>query len=370
MSASTQPQAPRAVASTASAGQAARVVTPQSLSVSVWDADSSNTSGVQGRVLLGGRPVQGAQVSVDDWLVPSRTDKQGTFTYPADNTIATRHVVEVVGATGATHRRPRAHRARSSRHCCVGRAASTSATSWSTSKARSGPEDTVVVTGRMTYGNGAAPPPVLLFSYELHGMITDASGKPVKGAVVTTRTNDRQYWTQSRPSGPNGGYASFLVAADTLNNDPVPMSVGVAVGDTFYAMAATDAIDFAKLKSSVLNIQLPATAGTTLVKANLNPQPVPGAIYQGLLVGVVGGRGRVIKPLQRELARRGGPVPARAPELRARRRREVLAVGPAVLLHEGRATGRGDRSQDLPEVTAGRRAAGPGDAEASRLTRS
>jgi hypothetical protein len=76
------------------------------------------------------------------------------------------------------------------------------------------------------------------------------------------------------------------------------MSIGVAVGDTFYAMAATDAIDFAKLKSSVLNIQLPATAGTTLVKANLNPQPIPGAIYQGLLVGVVGGRGRVIKPLR------------------------------------------------------------------------
>jgi hypothetical protein len=154
-----------------------------------------------------------------------------------------------------------------------------------------------VVTGRVVYANGTAPPPVLLYSYLLRGTITDASGKPVKGAVVTTRTGDRQYWTQSRPSGANGSYASFLVAADTLNNDPVPMTVGVAVGDTAYAEPATDSVDFAKLKSAVLNIQLPATPGAPLAKTSLTPQPIPGKIYQGLLVGVVGGHGRVIKPL-------------------------------------------------------------------------
>jgi hypothetical protein len=147
------------------------------------------------------------------------------------------------------------------------------------------------------YGNGTAPPPVLLYSYELRGTITDATGNPVKGAVVTTRTADRQYWTQSRPSGANGSYASFLVAADTFGDDPVPMTVGVAVGNTFYAEPATDSIEFAKLKSAVLNIQLPATAGAPLPKTSLSPQPIAGKIYQGLLVGVVGGRGGVIKPL-------------------------------------------------------------------------
>jgi hypothetical protein len=33
------------------------------------------------------------------------------------------------------------------------------------------------------------------------------------------------------------------------------------------------------------------------VKSSLNPQAVPGALYRGLLVGVVGGKGGVIKPL-------------------------------------------------------------------------
>ena len=112
---------------------------------------------------------------------------------------------------------------------------------------------------------------------------------------MTTRTNDRQYWTQSRPSSANGSYASFLVAADQEGSNPVPMTVGVAVGQTSYAEPFTDSIDFAHLKSAILNIRLPA--GTTLPKSALSPTVLPGAIYQGLLVGVVGGKGGVIKPV-------------------------------------------------------------------------
>ncbi len=114
---------------------------------------------------------------------------------------------------------------------------------------------------------------------------------------MTTRTNDRQYWTQSRPTAANGSYASFLVAADQEGDDPVPMQVGVAVGSTAYAEPAADQIEFAKLQSASLNVQLPASPSTTLPKTSLNPQAIAGAIYQGLIVGVVGGKGGVIKPI-------------------------------------------------------------------------
>jgi hypothetical protein len=280
----------------AGTGRSARVATGASLPVELWDANSSNTRDVAGRVLLGGRPVKGAQVRVDGWVVPQLTDRQGSFVYPADVTMPSRHVVKVVGAAGAEVDGRKLDAAqqtavlRGKGSISVGYRLEGLAT-------RSGPERSIVVTGRVVYSRGTAPPPVLLYSYLLRGTITDANGKPVKGAVVTTRTADRQYWTQSRPSGANGSYASFLVAADTLNDDPVPMTVGVAVGDVAYAEPATDSVDFAKLKSSVLNIQLPATPGAPLPKSGLSPQPIPGKIYDGLLVGVVGGHGRVIKPL-------------------------------------------------------------------------
>ena len=45
-----------------------------------------------------------------------------------------------------------------------------------------------------------------------------------------------------------------------------------------------------------MNIQLPAASGTTLAKSLINPTAIPGAIYQGLLVGVVG-KGRAITPV-------------------------------------------------------------------------
>jgi len=145
---------------------------------------------------------------------------------------------------------------------------------------------------------------VLLYTYELKGTVTDANGSPVKGAVVVTRTNDRKFWTQSRPSGSNGAYASFLVPADEESDDPVPMQVGIAVGGTAYAEPAADLIGFQRLSSANLNVQLPA-AGTTLVKSALNPQPMPGAIYTGLVVGVSGPHG-VIRPLKATWPDRNG----------------------------------------------------------------
>src|SRR5262249_19843583 len=92
-------------------------------------------------------------------------------------------------------------------------------------------------------------------------------------------------------------YASFLVAADQEGDSPVPMQVGIAVGNTAYAEPAVDQVPFAKLKSAVLNVQLPATPGGALVLSTLSPQAIPGAIYQGLVLGVVGGKGGVIRPI-------------------------------------------------------------------------
>ena len=67
-----------------------------------WQPDSSNVQTLTGRVLWNGKPVVGADVTVDSYQVPQPTDKQGRFSYDIDNTVAGRHVIHVTGLAGAT----------------------------------------------------------------------------------------------------------------------------------------------------------------------------------------------------------------------------------------------------------------------------
>jgi hypothetical protein len=250
---------------------------------------------VQGHIILAGKPVAGVKVSVGGWVAPA-TDKTGTFTYPADNTMPARHVVRVASVTGAT---VDGHPLSASEQSEVMAAKTGISVGYSITdvSTRSGPEGTVVLSGRLSYGKDQAPHPVQIYSYQLSGTITDQNGNPVKCAIVTTRTFDHKFWTFSRPTGPTGKYTSFLVAADQAGDNPVPMTVAVSVGANAFTEPIVDSVNFAELQSSTLDIKLPANPGTTLVKSLLNPQPAPGAVYQGLLVGVVGGAGRLIKPL-------------------------------------------------------------------------
>jgi outer membrane protein assembly factor BamB len=273
-----------------------RVTVPAAVTIQPWNPNTSNTQAVTGHVLLSGKPVAGAIVRVDGWTDSTPTDSSGAFTYPADNTMALRHVVTVVDASNATVGGTKLDAA--SQKLLVGRRAGISVGYAISNLKTSVQGGNVVITGRLADSAGTPAPPVLLYSYLLTGKVTDSNGNPVAGAVVTTRTNDRKFWVTSRPTGPNGTYASFLVADDESGDDPVPMQVGVAVGAVSYAEPAADMIPFAKLSSSTLSIQLPAQQGGTLVKSALNPQAVPGAVYDGLLVGVVSATsGKVITPV-------------------------------------------------------------------------
>ncbi|HEY2072811.1 MAG TPA: PQQ-binding-like beta-propeller repeat protein [Gaiellaceae bacterium] len=277
----------------AAAGGRAHVTGPGTIVVKPWDANTSNQDPVQGRVTYAGKPVAGARLSVGGWSAPGATDAKGEFTYLADTSVPFRHVATVVGVDHATiggHPLTAGQRA-----ALLGRTGGINVGYAVRNVSAHLSGGNVVITARIADSAGNPPPPVVLYSYELKGRITDASGKPVAGAVVTTRTNDRQYWTQSRPTSSNGTYASFLVAADQEGDNPVPMTIGVAVGTTAYAEPFTDSINFVHLSSATLNVQLPS--GTTLVKSALNPSAMSGAIYQGLLVGVVGGRGGIAKPV-------------------------------------------------------------------------
>ncbi|HTO24660.1 MAG TPA: PQQ-binding-like beta-propeller repeat protein [Gaiellaceae bacterium] len=283
-----KPAAPRHRAAPAGFGT---VATPGGLVVQPWLASSSNVKTVLGRVLWNGVPVVGAHVVVDGFPVPQATSKNGTFPYDVDITLPLRHAVHVTGVSSATVR---------GKPLSAGQQSALAAASGGFSvaygihglAAHAGPNGTVVVTGRVADTAGTAPPPVRLLTYQLSGTVTDASGKPVQGAVVITRTQDRDFWTHSSATDANGRYTSFFAASDETAADPVPLAVGVALGSVSYGGTTGTNAPFARLKSATMNIQLGSGANYTIQK----PTSYTGAVYTGLVLGVTAG-GKVVKPV-------------------------------------------------------------------------
>lgn len=288
-----RPRAPslvRTVRRTTALGRA-RITTQAGLVVRAWLASSSNTQAVSGRVLLGSTPVSGVRLAVRGYALPALTSKDGSFRYPADSTIPLRHVVTIVSAAKA--RVNGRALTRSERAALVGLHAGFSVGyRVSGLKTRVQKDGTVLVSGRISSAQGGNPPSVALYTYRLTGVVTNSSGDPVPGAVVVTRTQDRDFWTFSNPSDSLGRYTSFFAASDETPADPVILSVQVAVGANSYGLPLGVNVGFARLESATMNIQLPP-AGTGLPA----PKPVSyaGAVYEGMLVGVSGPG--VVKPV-------------------------------------------------------------------------
>ena len=154
--------------------------------------------------------------------------------------------------------------------------------------------DMVLDTGRLGYASGQAAPPVVLYTYRLQGTITDAAGRPVAGATVVTRTQDRDFWTFSQPSDAGGHYVSFFTASDETGADPVPLTVQVASGAVSYASPAGKTVSFSALRSATMDIRLPASPAAPLALPTATSYP--GAVYEGTLVGV-SGPGGVVRPV-------------------------------------------------------------------------
>lgn len=254
--------------------------------VRLWSPSGSNEQVVAGRVTLSGRPVVGARIRVDRYLLPAATDNLGRFFYRADVTVARRHVVHVANTKNA---RVNGRRLRTNQQVALLRATAGISVPYRLTEVRASKlaNGSILVTGRASLARGTAPPAVVLFTYRLSGKIIDASGSPVSGAVVVTRTNDRDFWTFSEPSDAQGNYVSFFTASDEVGADPVPVAVTVASGATSYGGAVGRMVSFKRLRSATMDVKLPAT-GTGNVTV-VGTSSYVGGVYEGLMVGLMRG---------------------------------------------------------------------------------
>jgi hypothetical protein len=268
------------------------IVAPPVFSIQPWTADTDNLVPARGAVVLNGAPVAGAYVRVDNYAVPHPTDAQGHFTYLLDHTLLGRHVVTVSDASNARAAgQPLTDAERT--QLLASHVAITVAYAVDGLKVSRDPAGRPVITGRLVDGRGTPPPRVGLFTYQLTGTVTDSSGNPVVGAQVSTRTQDRDYWTVSTVTNAKGFYTSLFTASAESPGNPVPFTVRVSKGDNVYQLLPEEVVNFQRLQSARLDIRLPPSGYAMAIPRSVS---YPGAVYTGVVPGVTDGND-VVRPV-------------------------------------------------------------------------
>jgi len=268
---------------------------PRVFPVQLWKATSDNVTQVTGKLLLGGKPVSGAQVRIDRYVLPDTTGSDGSFTYALDTTLTGRHKVTVAGSDGAKV----AGKSISGdqRSALLATPAGTLDVTYGLTNVRSAKQadGTFLVTGQAGYADGKTPPPpVTIYTYRLSGTILDAAGQPVAGAYVSTRTLDRSFWTLSEPTDQAGRYTSLFTASAEQPGNPVPFDIRVAQGENIYEYPAGEHVTFQRLQSATMDVQLPPAGFAISIPV---ARSYKGAVYEGVVVGVATGA-KVIDPVK------------------------------------------------------------------------
>jgi hypothetical protein len=245
-----------------------------------WKLDNSNLFPALGCLVMDGKPVEGARITVNNYLVPQATDENGGFYFPLEITRPQRAIARVSDASKAQIDGTAASVEEQNE---LEGATGSLAVRYKLSEVEAEPvAEGIRVTGRASYDDGSPPAPVVLYAYQLTGNVLDEDGNPLEGAIVSTRSLDLELFSFSSPSAADGTYKSFFLPSGE-QVDKVGFSMRVAHGDDTWEVSPEQVVFFDKLKSATLDLQIPP-AGFPLVPDT--PHSVPGAVYEGLLVGV------------------------------------------------------------------------------------
>ncbi|MBE3557507.1 MAG: carboxypeptidase regulatory-like domain-containing protein [Firmicutes bacterium] len=242
-------------------------VTPTQFAVVPWSATGSQQSTATGTLTAGGHPLSGQTVLAQNGQHLT-TDKDGHFTFLVDRS----KLAHLTFATLTPNGQDGAHASVNVAYPIVIEQIVQNA-------------NQVEVHGRLEDANGNPPPVFRIANYRVSGTVHDASGKPVKGAIVSLVADSGEQWSKSKPTDAAGGYTLFFTPDEQT-------ILRVQVGTTQYTLPPGRVFDFPENSSLAVEIKLPAT-GTTIhdQSGDLKGRTTLGAVYTGVAVGVLDGQG-------------------------------------------------------------------------------
>lgn len=242
-------------------------VTPTQFAIVSWSATGDQQSTATGTLTAGGHPLSGQTVLAQNGQ-HFKTDKDGHFTFQVDRS----KLAHLTFMTLTDKGQARAHAKVNVAYPVVIEQVVQNA-------------NQVKVQGRLVDANGNPPPVFRIANYRVSGTVHDASGKPVKGAIVSLVADGGEQWSKSQPTDENGAYTLFFTPdEETLYR--------VTVGKTQYTLPPGRVFQFPQQSSLSVDVKLPAT-GTYIhdQSGDLRGHTTPGAVYTGIAVGVVDHQG-------------------------------------------------------------------------------
>jgi hypothetical protein len=268
-------------APTTTAEQVAIELDQSVFSIKQWNVDNSHLTPLVGRVMADGKPVIGIEVGTGKRTIT--TDESGSFEMLVDRSIPQSIHLQISNAEQATiEGKVVGSSTQELLKAAVSRVDVYYPIQVTEVKADAEDPAMVEVHARAVLEEGNTFPKTTLDKYVIQGVVKDAKGNPVEGAMVSFIRDNGEGFSRSEPSNADGEYRMYYFPEEDED-----LILNVHVGDARYTLPENRVYRFPEGTSVNTDIILPETGKIiTDQPPTLVSKPAKGALYWALVIGL------------------------------------------------------------------------------------
>ena len=256
-------------------------VNQTNMTVTSWKIDNSHVRTVKGRVLVGGKPVEGAVVQITDKRT-TITDQKGEFHFLVNRNNIDKKRIHVINVDVATVKGKKL--SKETKQALLGKEVYVLVYYPIKIEKVVAHKDSklVDVHARAMFIEKKGFPTFVPDKFKVGGTIKDADGKPIVGARVNLRRDGVEGFTISEPSDKQGKYKMYYLPEDDENH-----YFYVHYKGSTYTLPPKKVFLFPNDVSVNIDITLPKEGHIIIDQPPyLVTTTAPGALYKGTLIGV------------------------------------------------------------------------------------